>query len=70
MATLPARRGLLGRTYLIPLVIGTISSAGLLFALIGDGPWDYLSWLALGLPVAVGAWFSIRPRDRKSTRAA
>ena len=57
MAATPVRRGLLGRTYLMPLIIAVVSSAGLLFALIGDGLWDYLSWLALGFPVAIGLWF-------------
>jgi len=60
MAASALRRGLLGRTYLMPLVIAVISSAGLLFALIGDGLWDYLSWLALGFPVAIELWFSNR----------
>ncbi|HZJ13068.1 MAG TPA: hypothetical protein VFD26_10565 [Methyloceanibacter sp.] len=60
MAATPVRRGLLGRTYLKPLVIALVSSAGLLFALIGDGLWDYLSWLALGFPVAIGLWFWLR----------
>jgi hypothetical protein len=72
MAASPLRRGLLGRTYLMPLIIAVISSAGLLFALIGDGLWDYLSWFALGFPVAIGLWFSNRrSRDqRRSTRGA
>lgn len=60
MAASTLRRGLLGPTYLMPLIIAVVSSAGLLFALIGDGLWDYLSWLALGLPVAIGLWFSNR----------
>ena len=56
------RRRLLGRTYVMPLVIGVFSMAGLLFALIGDGVWDRLSWLSLGLPVAIGTWFALRRR--------
>jgi len=69
MAASALRRGLLGRTYLMPLIIAMISSAGLLFALIGDGLWDYLSWLALGIPVAIGLWFSNRRSldQRRST---
>jgi len=69
MAASALRRGLLGRTYLMPLIIAMISSAGLLFALIGDGLWDYLSWLALGIPVAIGQWVSNRRSldQRRST---
>ena len=71
MAETSFRRGLLGRTYLMPLIIAVISSAGLLFALIGDGLWDYLSWLALGFPVAIGLWFSKRRASHgaRNTRA-
>jgi hypothetical protein len=67
MAATPVLRGLLGRTYFMPLIIAVVSSAGLLFALIGDGLWDYLSWLALGFPVAIALWFSQR-RSRNQRR--
>lgn len=69
MAVAPVRRGLLGRTYLMPLIIAAVSCAGLLFALIGDGMWDYLSWLALGLPVAIGLGFWLRKNDSRRSRA-
>ena len=36
-----------------PLAIGTISALGLTTALLGDGLWDWMSWIALSLPVAV-----------------
>jgi hypothetical protein len=29
-------------------------------ALLGDGRWNALSAIALGMPVAVGAWFGLR----------
>lgn len=53
----------------MPLIIAVISSAGLLFALIGDGLWDYLSWLALGFPVAIGLWFWLckRASERRAS---
>jgi hypothetical protein len=40
-----------------PLFIGILSGIGLLSALTGDGIWDILSWLALGLPVVVSFWY-------------
>lgn len=43
-----------------PVAIGAASAVGLVAALIADGPWDTLSTLCLGLPVAVCAWFSVR----------
>lgn len=36
-----------------PVVLGLASLAGLIFALVGDGVWDWLSWLALGAPLIV-----------------
>ncbi|WP_339451950.1 hypothetical protein [Pseudomonas sp. JAI120] len=38
----------------IPLGIGLLSATGLFAALLGDGLWDSLSWLGLGLPAAIG----------------
>jgi hypothetical protein len=63
-----ARRGPLTRTYVLPLVIAVLSTAGLLFALMGDGVWDWMSWLALGFPVAIGLWFATRRKDPRSAR--
>lgn len=40
-----------------PLLIGVLSTAGLLSALLYEGPGRYFSWLALGAPVALTAWF-------------
>jgi hypothetical protein len=41
-----------------PLAIGVITALGLTTALLGDGLWDWMSWIALALPVAVavGYW--------------
>ncbi|MCA0175397.1 MAG: hypothetical protein LCH73_03775 [Proteobacteria bacterium] len=43
----------------MPLVVALISAAGLISALVGDGPWDTLSWLALGLAVVLCAWHGL-----------
>ena len=48
-----------------PLFMAAISASGLLSALFSDGWGDAWSWLALGFPVAVTAWFAV-PR-RKQT---
>jgi uncharacterized membrane protein YczE len=51
----------LWRIFRIPLLIAAVTLVGLLSALLGDGPWDALSWAALALPLAVIAWFWLRP---------
>jgi hypothetical protein len=43
-----------------PLLIGVLSVAGLLSALLYEGPGRYFSWLALGAPIALTAWFYAR----------
>ena len=44
----------------IPLMIGALSAAGLFSALLGDGAWDAVSWVGLGVPTALGAWGLIK----------
>jgi hypothetical protein len=39
----------------IPLAIAAITAFGLLSALLGDGVWDALSWIALAAPVCITA---------------
>jgi hypothetical protein len=43
-----------------PLVLGLLSVAGLLTALLSEGPGRYFSWIALGAPVVLTAWFFAR----------
>ncbi len=38
----------------IPLGIGLLSATGLFAALLGDGLWDSLSWIGLGVPAVIG----------------
>ena len=42
----------MSRIFAIPLFIGITSIVGLLAALLGDGAYDAVSWLGLGIPVA------------------
>lgn len=49
-----------------PVWVGVLSVVGLLAALIGDGVFDGLSWIALGMPTALAIWYGWwRPRLRK-----
>ncbi len=43
---------MMSRTFALPLFIGITSIVGLLAALLGDGIYDAVSWLGLGIPVA------------------
>ncbi|WP_447794905.1 MULTISPECIES: hypothetical protein [Pseudomonas] len=38
------------KVFATPTVIALLSAAGLFAALLGDGVWDALSWLGLGIP--------------------
>ncbi len=42
-----------------PAAIALLSTAGLFAALLGDGAWDMLAWLGLGIPTGLalrGLW--------------
>ncbi|MCU0074093.1 hypothetical protein N8H71_21075 [Pseudomonas koreensis] len=41
------------KVFSTPLVIALLSAAGLFAALLGDGIWDGLSWVGLGIPAAI-----------------
>ncbi|SDI11295.1 hypothetical protein SAMN05216189_1002145 [Pseudomonas delhiensis] len=43
----------LWRVFRWPLALAVLSLVGLVSALVGDGPWDALSWVALGIPLVV-----------------
>ncbi|MDH7794847.1 MULTISPECIES: hypothetical protein [unclassified Beijerinckia] len=42
-----------------PAVVGGVVAFGLLSALLGDGFWDILSWLALALPILLIAYYAL-----------
>ncbi len=41
------------KLWAMPIVLGLLSTAGLISALLGDGLCDALSWLALSVPIMV-----------------
>ena len=52
-----------------PIILAFISMAGLITALVGDGVWDVVSWIALGYVVAVTVWYvwiAKQPRKRRA----
>lgn len=44
----------------VPILLGILTAVGLLSALLGDGMWDKLSAVALGIPVLVAIWYGFR----------
>ncbi|KRP54061.1 hypothetical protein [Pseudomonas poae] len=52
------------KVFALPLGIGLLSAAGLFAALLGDGLWDVLSWLGLGVPAVIGTWGLLGRRGR------
>lgn len=49
----------------MPIVLGILTIIGLLSALFGDGIWDALSAVTLGVPVLVGTYYSLRRKPRR-----
>lgn len=53
-----------------PLALGGLTASGLLSALVSEAGGDAWSWFALGVPVAVMAWFGWhRPPRRRALPA-
>jgi hypothetical protein len=44
----------------MPVLLGLLTTVGLVSALLGDGIWDLVSAFALGAPVLAGAWCALR----------
>jgi hypothetical protein len=49
-----------------PILLGLVTAVGLVSALVADGFWDTVSWLALGLPVAMASWYGLRRKPSSS----
>lgn len=47
--------------YGAPAALAALSGAGLISALLADGPGDIVSWIALAMTAAVVPWFVLRP---------
>lgn len=47
--------------WMMPVVLGVLTLAGLVVGLLADGVWDLVAVTALALPVLVGAWHALRP---------
>jgi hypothetical protein len=60
----PSDGGDLRRIFGAPVLLALVSAVGLLSALLGDDIWDAVSWLALGAPLLVIAWYVARPARR------
>ena len=50
--------------FAIPLVVGVLSLFGLVAALIGDGVWDVVGWVTIGICLVVLVWALIARRHR------
>ena len=48
---------LIDNTWPMPVLLGALSLGGLAAGIFGDGAWDALCWVGLGVPVAVTAWW-------------
>jgi hypothetical protein len=45
----------------MPILLGVLTAVGLVAGLLGDGWWDVVAVIGLGIPVAVGAWHAFKP---------
>ena len=45
-----------------PIALGVLSASGLLTALVSESWGDAWSWIGLGVPVAVMAWYAWKPQ--------
>jgi hypothetical protein len=54
-----------GPIWTAPIVLGILTIIGLVSALLGDGVWDALSAITLGIVTLVGAWYALRRPKRR-----
>lgn len=48
------------RMWAAPILLVILTTVGLISALLGDGVWDHVSAIALGIPVLLCIWFGLR----------
>jgi hypothetical protein len=53
-----------------PVLVATITTAGLTFALFGNGLWDAISWLALAVPVLIAIFYWIKRQSVSEQESA
>lgn len=53
-------RGPFMRMWGAPIALAILTAVGLISALVGDGVWDYVSAVALGVPTIACAWYGLR----------
>lgn len=58
------------RVWPAPIVLGVVAAFGLIAALLSEGLGDYLSWLALGIPVVVVGWYAVPRKKQKKQETA
>jgi hypothetical protein len=56
VSEVPQHRASWWRVFGAPIVIGVLSLAGLLSALLAGDPGRYFAWFGVGLPIAIAAW--------------
>jgi hypothetical protein len=61
VAPVKRERRTLWRIFAVPVALGVLSAIGLVAALVGDDVWDWLSWAALAIPIAIIAYFMTWP---------
>lgn len=52
-----------GAVFGAPVLIALVSGAALIVGLLGSGGYDLLSWIGVGLPLAVILWASLTRRS-------
>jgi hypothetical protein len=45
-----------------PRALAVLSAVGLIGGMLGDGGWNWLTWIGLGVPCVVAAWFGMLGR--------
>lgn len=51
------------RVWTAPIVLGVVTAAGLISALVSDATGDAVAWLALAAPVVVVCWYLPRRKQ-------
>ena len=64
------KRSTFWKTFAAPIVIGLLISAGLFAALLGDGWWDVLAWVGMGIAALLSIrGLLVRSSDGKQSKA-